>query len=201
MKKLLFKLPLVLIFLTTTSCAEVLKEYSLSYDMTMEVSKPNSVIERSETNKKLSPEDLETSLSFQDENIIITWQITKNGFWYSLANKSKKPIKIHSSEIIIADAESGSKKLKKTNETIVVLGKSFREEYLDFYGNLQDTYFPSIIKDRKGRVEKTVYKSLDLLYDRFVNKPIQILIPIEIEGKIYEYTFTFNTNDINISDY
>ena len=190
------------------SCSSNIRKlsYDLSYNMNLEVAKGKDKKETAELKRKVFISDDEKPLNYKDQYIQAEWQPVRDGLWFSIKNKTDAKIKILWNNAYFSDNESGSFKIEQNNldkytEESVILPESFYENYILPYGNSKDKYFPSkaIIIDNNQQ-EKKLNKFIKNIKDKFISTPVQILMPIEIDGIIYDYRFLFSFNDINVSD-
>ncbi len=143
--------------------------------------------------------------SYDDGQVKIVWEYDPKMFLFRLENKTDKSIKIIWDEALYVN-ENG------------VSGKVVHEgvRYVD-----RDGVQPPTVVIRKGRVNdfmiptnKIYYLNgvgwmtaplwpnrtksetdLDIMRQRYVGKDVQVLLPIEINGVVNEYIFTFNIEE------
>lgn len=204
MKKNL-KLLLISTFLLLNSCASTVEKisYDLVYNINFDVSKNNSPKENIVLKRKIYISDENKNLKFEDEFISTEWDFDREGFWVHIANKTDQKIKILWNNSYFSDNESGSINLKKYNfdkykSVSVIIPESFYENMIYPYKSSKYSYFPEKITTVKNIKSDILYKKIESIYDKFIDKPVQLLIPVEINNQVYEYRFIFKVNEITI---
>jgi hypothetical protein len=224
MKKFLKVLGILSLLLVFTGC---IKQQYVIYDVSLnEVERPtnakkrygkSNISSRIIDNKGVDTSDTITKFTFKDKMISITIQKRSNGFTFDLKNKTSHSLKIIWDEAVYIDTEGkshrvlheGIKLMQKDNpQTPTVIARN---------GTISDAIFVSDYFILSG------YKwiNIDLLNDfaslenssdnilkrmrdganGYLNKNIQILLPIKIENIVNEYIFIFNINSFKVIKY
>ncbi len=206
--KYFIKSLIITALISINSCVSNIKRmsYDVAYNINLEVAKGKEKKQTVEVKRKMYIDEDEKTLKYKDQFIQTEWQLDKEGFWFSIKNNTELKIKIILNEIYFSDDESGSykigyKNLDQFDKETIILPESFYENYILPYGNSKESYFPAraIFLANKNQ-EKNMNIFTKEIRDRFYSTPVQILIPIEIEGQIYDYRFLFSFNDINLTD-
>ena len=151
-------------------------------------------------------------LKFSDDVIDISWSLTAKSLHFELYNKTQNPIKVIWDDVIFVDYEGKSNKV--VHEGIL-------------YINAHDTQPPSTIAGGSHIIDRIIpsdnitfvsgYNSywreanilpnghysteqIKMFREDMINKEIKILMPIEVEGKVTNYTFAFNIDNFRISN-
>lgn len=205
--KNIIKVFIVSSVLLLNSCASNVRRniYDLSYNINFEVSKNKEQKQIAELKKKVLVSEDERPLKYQDDLINTEWILDREGFWFSIKNKTQSKMKIIWKDAYFSDGESGTIDIRKYNidshrTEVTILPDSFYEDYIYPYKSSKYSYFPVKIVTSASVKSKLVAESLEDIYDKFVNKPVQIYVPIEIDEKIYEYRFIFNVNEVKLDD-
>lgn len=148
-----------------------------------------------------------SKLSFIDDAISITWTISLKRFNFTLTNLSDNPIKIIWDSAIYVDTDGASGRVmhdgvkyteaNNSHPPTTIMGNSFISDIVIPTKNIyyetnrymlgwKENYLLPTVDREKERIET--------IGNNMVDKKIKILLPIEIEGKVNNYTFIFNIN-------
>ena len=184
------------------------------YDITLyEIDKPKDSNERYGDSKIITfAENNKTRYSYEDEIIKITWNILlSTEFAFVLENKSDHSIKIIWDDAVYVDVRGQSgrvmhKGVKYTDKNqvqpaSVILKKSTLSDLIVPTDNV---YFEG---GRYGRgwVSNPLFpnqadskKKLLTLTQKYIGKTVKILLPLQIQGTINEYIFSFTIDDFTV---
>ncbi|MFN8578333.1 MAG: hypothetical protein U0354_15955 [Candidatus Sericytochromatia bacterium] len=200
------KLFIISSLLLINSCASSRKlSYELSYNVNLDVAKDKNIKENVVLKKKVFILDEDKNFKFEDQFIKTEWDLERQGIWFNIINKTNEKIKIIWTNAYFSDKELGTIQLKKYNldeykDESIIIPESFYENTFYPYKSSKYSYFQKKIIVRESSSNKKVYKILEDIYEQFINNPIQLLIPIEINGQLHEYRFIFSVNEINLED-
>lgn len=201
------KLIIISSLLLINSCASGMRKvsYDLSYNVNLDVAKNKNVKENVILKKKVFISDEDKNFKYEDQFIKTEWDLERQGIWFNIVNKTNEKIKILWKDAYFSDKEFGTMLLKKYNldeykEESIIIPESFYENTFYPYKSSKYSYFPEQIVVRETSNTKKIYKILEDIYEQFINNPIQLLIPIEINGQINEYRFIFSVNEINLEE-
>lgn len=207
----------ILLFLLSSlflsSCSSFIKTYEITYNMSLEVDKPNNTKELSVLKQKIILSD-KKYFSFSDKNIEIHWVAHKKGFKFILKNKTDNTIRVLWQEAAFSDEYNISQSLLNYQNlyndekypSVILAGTSIEdlvvfnyyiEHNPDSKNISSQTYFPSQIKISDNN-EKYLKNNLHYLKNRFEYSNIKLLLPIQINDKVEEYIFIFKINEIGL---
>ena len=135
---------------------------------------------------------------YEDKYIKIEWEILQSALSFNLLNKTDGSLKVLWNDMSFIDISNNSRRVLsgETREihanlevpsSVVPKGSSFSEIAIPYPRKsfiLNNYLCPQELED-KGKPE--------------IGKEIRILFPIEIEGNVIEYIFTFRVSDIILS--
>jgi hypothetical protein len=179
--------------------------YDLTYNINLDVAKDKNKKENYVLKRKIIISEQDKSLKFEDAFINVEFDLERQGFGFVIKNKTNDKVKIHWKNAFFSDNDFGTIEIKKYNlddyeDVSTIIPESFYENTFYPYKSSKYSYFPEFIITRQAVKTKKVYEALEDIYDKFVNKPVQILIPLEINGELHEYRFIFNVNEINLEN-
>lgn len=156
-------------------------------------------------NKSL--EEGTTSYGYTDSLITIVWQVFDTQFGFNLANNTNHSLKIIWDDAVYIDVDGQSKRVMHSGvkfidrnnpqpPTVVARGSTINDMILPTdnvyfvsgqYGGWHE--HPLFYNSAPTQDELTKLSAL------YVGKSVRVLLPIEIEGTVNEYTFTFKIED------
>lgn len=214
------KILCLFLFLLNSACTYRVKT---SYEYSLENVDNPEKIEFVKTKSFIvdSEDEKETPFNFEDDYIKIKWNPTIREFNFHLLNKTNNTIKVlwDSGSFITPDGENyriinKSKKLNDEEGPTVptpIMKKAFIEDMIYPVGfvayrrslSIKGYYFPGMwiippllptfLKDDYDNEQIQREKELE---DKFKNKNIKILLPIEVGNKIREYIFDFKIENV-----
>ena len=167
-----------------------------------EVERSDVTVERYGGNKVEVVDTL--GIKFEDDLLRIIWIPTKSRFNFTLSNKTQHSMKIIWDEAIYVN-EVG------ISQGVTHLGVKYTDHSISQPpsvvirdGLINDFVLPSDnIYYSSGWVEKALFpnisdsKSISLIKaEKYIGSTVQILLPIEIQGTVNEYIFTFEVEGI-----
>ena len=197
LKKILLLIPMILIL---NSCGTL---YTTTNEVKLkEVEKPQNSKERYGESKIISfEEEGNSKYSFEDDLIKIIWLCTSKSFNFKLENKSDSTIKILWDEASYIDENSSSNKIMHSGIKYIDAGKSQPPTIIIKGANLEDIIIPT----NKVYFNNSYWESANLFKkyinedekEKFINenkdtKIVKVLLPLEIEGVVNEYIFSFS---------
>lgn len=203
MKQLTLATFLTLAALTVSGCATALKSYRPTYDVgLLEIERPASPSNRfgPTTVSKSKSKD---AFTYQDQFVDISWGIQANGLAIALKNKCDNSIKIIWDEASFVDElgkahpliHGGTKFVNKyEHQRPTVLPR--RTWYQDVINSADQ-----VVLGEKGW-EEGMFLPLDLMTeedsrrvaDYFAGKTFKIVLPIQLQETVNDYTFLFKVN-------
>lgn len=199
------KLTCILFLITILQSCAVYRGY---YDVGLQnVERPENVQERyGESQIAHFDEDGETKYRYEDEILEIIWIPTSSSFSFVLQNKTDHSIKIIWDEAVYVNEDglsmrvmhSGVKYIDRNNPqppTTVVRNAKIE----DLIMPTENVYYASG-KYGGWRTNPLFPRSamsqeeLNSLTSRYIGKEVQILLPLEIQGHVNEYLFSFRIN-------
>lgn len=209
-----------LLFIFLFGCATSVKHY-LQYDITLnEVERPPEASEQYGEHKISTTEEGDYKYKFEDEMIKILWLPIPSEFRFFLENKTN-----HSMKIIWKDAayvcekgkshrvmHTGVKYIDRNDlqRSSVVEGKGVISDFIypaDYANYTYDRWIESPLTAGSWHVKPLLPYSQDggnpqkLLNSAisYIDKTIQVLLPIQLEDVAYNYIFTFKVKDVNLA--
>ncbi|SFN09845.1 hypothetical protein SAMN05421738_106192 [Algoriella xinjiangensis] len=194
-------LAVVIAFLTLNSCGTL---YTTINDVKLkEVEKPQNSKERYGESKIISfDEDGNSKYSFEDDLIKIIWLYTSKSFNFKLENKSDSSIKILWDEASYIDENSSSNRIIHSGVKYIDASKPQPPTIIIKKANLEDiiipaknVYFSSSSWEVSNLFKKYLYNEEEkesFLKENIDDKTVKILLPLEVEGVLNEYIFSFN---------
>lgn len=193
MKKAILSVFVVLM----TSCG-VLKFYSGSYDISLK-----------DVNGSIGGDNI-NGLKFSDDVIDVTWRFLSKSLNFDMKNKTGSPIKIIWDDVIYVDVDGVSKKTMHSGVKYIDAHDSQPPTTIVGGSRIEDLIMPSDNVKYKGGYG---WDESDLLLtisenryimestgNRLVGSKIKVLMPIEIDGKVNNYTFTFSIDNFKMDD-
>jgi len=205
MKQYLF---LILVVFLLFGCAS----YRAVYDITLsKVERPSDAKERyGEPNIITFNEEGKTKYSFEDEMIKIIWIPTYDRFYFTLTNKTSHSIKINWDEAVYVDKNGYSKRVTHSMGNYTDKNSPQPPSTVVRNAIITDEIFPAdyVYYDPSlGWALKPLFPYFSVRSEQdlmsqakeYIDKNIQILLPLIIEDVINEYIFVFRINDVKIS--
>jgi hypothetical protein len=209
-----------LFFIFLFGCAASVMHY-LRYDIVLEeVERPPEAKERYREQKISSAEEKGYKYMFEDEMIKILWMSSSAELRFRLENKTN-----HSMKIIWNDAvyvcekgkshrvmHAGVKYINRNNpqRSSIVAGKAGITDFIypaDYANYIYDRWVenplqaggwivkPLLPNSQEGGDPQKLLNSAT----NYIDKTMQVLLPIQLEDVTYNYVFTFKVKDVNLA--
>lgn len=166
--------------------------YQLTYDIKLDVE------------QNISDEFSISDLNYEDEYIKVNWTALTTQFSFSLENKTSKSIKIIWDEAVFVGIDGSSGKVMHSGVKYVDRANSQPPSVIIRQGSLDDMVVPTdnvyYVSGQYGgwrtrpilQTRATTQESLNQMANNNIGKSMQILMPLEINGKLTEYIFVFD---------
>lgn len=147
---------------------------------------------------------------FEDDMVQIIWLVSGVGAYFTLANKTDHSIKIIWDEASYVDTTGSNHRVMHSGVKYIDRDSSQPPTIVIRKGTVTDNIVPtdhiSFSSGEYGGWEKApLLPSADFALDtlktqanKYVNKTIQILLPLEIEGVVNEYIFSFKIGGVEV---
>jgi len=204
---------LISVFLFILGIGNCTTYYRASYNMELlEVERPVQAKERYGQQKIIQFEEEEiTKFSFEDEMIKIIWLPLNERFWVSLENKTDHSIKIIWNETVFVDENKVGQRVTHSGVNYTERNASQPPSVIVRKGILTDVIVPVdniyYVRGEDGgwRISPILpdHKSEDLeetkqIAEKYIDKKLQILLPLQIEDVINEYIFIFTVTKAKV---
>jgi len=209
-----------LLFIFLFGCAASVKHY-LRYDIVLEeVERPPEAEERYREQKISTAEEKGYKYMFEDEMIKILWMPSSAELRFLLENKTDHSIKIIWNEAAYVSEKgkshrvmhTGIKYINRNNpqRSSVVAGKGMITDFIypaDYANYTYDSWVESPLQAGGWIVKPLLPNSQEggdpqkLLNNAtsYIDKTMQVLLPIQLEGVTYNYVFIFKVKDVNLA--
>ncbi|MDA3817724.1 MAG: hypothetical protein PF486_10135 [Prolixibacteraceae bacterium] len=203
------KLKNVILFILIAMMATSCMMYKGYYDMGLqEVERPENAEEQYGESKIVTlEEDGKSKISYEDELIKIVWLPLSTQFSFNLKNKTDHSIKIIWDEAVYVDENgssgrvmhSGVKYTDRNNPqppTIVVKNANIDDiivptDNIYYVSGQYGGWQTKPLLPNKANTEE----ELNTLTQSYIDKKVQVVLPIEIEDTVNEYIFKFKVDD------
>lgn len=200
--------PLALILcLLVVGCA-AFTSYKAHYDIGLtQVERPSDAKERY-GEVEIAPGDSTGQYTFSDGMVDILWICTANGIVFTLENKTGHSIKIIWDETVFVDADGNSQRVMHEGVKYIDRNSPMPPSVVAKKGKITDLIFPAenvyYVSGKYGGWQEAPilpYKNMDELVlqkeaGEYVGKEFQILLALEIEDVVNEYTFSFKIKGV-----
>ncbi len=202
MKKNFYSLVLAL---TMTSCMT----YQGFYNVTLQnVEGPENAKERYGESKIVNfEEEGKTKYSYEDDMIKIVWLPLSTQFCFTMYNKTDHSIKIIWDEAAYVDVNGSSGRVMHAGVKYIDRNNPQPPTVVIKNANIDDIIVPTDnIYYESGQyggwITKPMFpnransqEELNTLTKQYIGKDVKVLLPLEIQGTINEYIFTFKVED------
>jgi hypothetical protein len=198
MKKTIFGLILVL---TLVGCVSFTGRYDLGLQ---EVERPESTRQRYGESKIVSlEEEGTTKYSYEDDIIKIVWLPLSTQFSLILQNKSDHSIRIIWDEAVYVDENGSSGRVIHSGVRLIDRNSPQPPTVVAKNATIDDIIVPTeniyyVSGQYGGWQTAPLFKNsassqeeLDVLTQKYIGKMVKILLPLQIEDTVNEYTFVF----------
>lgn len=201
------KLALILVaMLGMTSCTSY--RYSVHYNVSLaDVERPSVQQEQYSTPviATVTEEGGVQKYSYEDQNITITWQILDQQFDFTLRNNSNHSAHILWDEVVYVDEfgnsgrviHAGIKYVDKNQpmaNTVVARGSMISDVIVPSDNIYMNNIYQGWLKRNLLRSFSDKEEVLINTAEKTIGKTMKIVMPIEIQGVVNEYVFTFKVN-------
>lgn len=204
---------LPLLILITSGCAALdITMHSAEYDIAMDaVERPASISERygDPVITKQDSADI-SKYVYADSIITIAWLPLPSKFYFELENKTNHSMKVIWDEAAFVDPNGRSMRIMHSGIKYTERENSQPSSIIVRGGVLSDLIFPTDYVsytygqyggwNERYMFEPWIERSIEALQPALANKGkrVQVLLPIEVEGIVNEYIFSFVVNDVEI---
>lgn len=183
--------------------------YTAKYDIGMEQVERPSDIEKRYGEAVITKQDTAdvSKYIYADSLISIAWLPYPKQFEFVLENKSEHTMKLIWDESAFVDSNGQSHRIMHKGVKFTERNNSMPPSIVVRGGMISDLIYPSdyVSWEYSSWVEKGIFEpwaeysvsNLQPAKDH-VGKSVQVLLPIEIEGNVNEYIFTFKVNDVEL---
>ncbi|MCF8363445.1 MAG: hypothetical protein K9G70_12575 [Prolixibacteraceae bacterium] len=203
------KLKNVILFILIATMATSCMMYKGYYDMGLqEVERPENAEEQYGESKIVTlEEDGKSKISYEDELIKIVWLPLTTQFSFNLKNKTDHSIKIIWDEAVYVNENGSSGRVmhagvKYTDRnnpqppTIVVKNANIDDiivptDNIYYVSGQYGGWRTKPLLPNKANTEE----ELNTLTQNYIDKTVQVVLPIEIEDTVNEYIFKFKVDD------
>jgi len=210
--KYLFSLIILIAIFSHSNCTESItpktdspelpKYYYLKYDISLwKVEKPSMAKEKAGNSQIISN-------IYEDEFINISWAIDPIAIAFTLLNKTDHSLKIIWDEAVFVDAIGGNHRIFHSGVRYIDRNAPQSPSIIVRKGQLTDTIYPTDYVHFSDEWEEEPILphsesggDPELLLEEgklYIGSTLQILLPLEINGKINEYIFVFKINDVTL---
>lgn len=210
--KYLFSLIILIAIFSHSNCTESItpktdypelpKYYYLKYDISLwKVEKPSMAKEKA-GNSQI------TNNIYEDEFINISWAIDPLTIAFTLLNKTDHSLKIIWDEAVFVDPIGRNHRIFHSGVRYIDRNAPQPPSIIVRKGQLTDTIYPTDYVHFSDEWEEEPILPYsesggdpELLFEEgklYIGSTIQILLPLEINGKINEYIFVFKINDVTL---
>jgi hypothetical protein len=205
-------LVLGLIVLFIFGCA-MLRMHMLNYSISLiEVERPMEAKERYGEQKITYIDEEDYSYAFEDEMIRILWLPTSSKMAFLLENKTDYSIRIIWDEAAYVDENGQSHRVMHSGVRYIERDNPKPPSVVVRKGKLTDVIFPTdyVVSGSSGWEETPILPDSQMGGDpqkllgnakKYINKTIQILLPIQIEEFTNDYIFIFKINDVEYTGF
>lgn len=202
MRKIIYALILVVMM---TSCMT----YQGFYNVELQnVERPENAKERYSESKIVNfEEEGKTKYSYEDDMIKIVWLPLSTQFGFTLQNKTDHSIKIIWDEAVYVDPNGSSGRVMHAGVKYIDRNNPQPPTVIVKNANIDDMIVPTdniyyvsgqyggwrtkpMLPNRANTQEE-----LNALTQQYIGKEVRVLLPLEIQGTVNEYIFTFKVED------
>lgn len=202
MKNLFFLLALTVVM---TSCMSYQGFYSVGLQ---NVERPENTKERYGESKIVNfEEEGKTKYSYEDDMIKIVWLPLSTQFGFTMHNKTEHSIKIVWDEAVFVDVNGSSGRIMHAGVKYIDRNNPQPPTVVVKNANIEDIVVPTdnvyyLRGQYGGWVTNPIFpnkantqEELNTLAKQYIGKEVKVLLPLEIQGTINEYIFTFKVED------
>jgi hypothetical protein len=202
MRKIIYALILAVMM---TSCMTYQGFYNVGLQ---NVERPENAKERYGESKIVNfEEEGKTKYSYEDDMIKIVWLPLSTQFGFTLQNKTDHSIKIIWDEAVYVDPNGSSGRVMHTGVKYIDRNNPQPPTVIVKNANIDDMIVPTdniyyvsgqyggwrtkpMLPNRANTQEE-----LNALIQQYIGKEVRVLLPLEIQGTVNEYIFTFKVED------
>jgi hypothetical protein len=147
---------------------------------------------------------------FEDGFVKIVWTPTALEVALELTNKTSNPIKIIWDDAKFIDSEGNQQRAIHSKVKLSEVDKPQEPSIVEQSGSLSDTVIPAdniIYRDARWQ-KKPMFPNFavsrkaehfDDDVQAFVGKSFKVILPLETDGTVHEYSFTFKISDVEVT--
>ncbi len=138
---------------------------------------------------------------FEDSLVRVGWVTSADGLAFQLTNKTSQSIRLLWDQAAIVDEYGVSHRVShngalntqafSVQPPSVIVRKSIFEDVVMPGGKTR--IFPTLVT---GPDKEQLTSGLEW----YRGKPLQVLLPLQAQGEVYEYLFVFRVNDVHLSE-
>ena len=190
--------------------------YNAYYDMSLNIDLPTKINKELGSKTKMDLTDKgKDYFNYEDKDFSIAIKPSNIGFNFKIQNKTDDTIKIIWDNSAMINEDNNTERLlhagtsymdgNKTQLPSIIVKHTSILEYVAPQNSLRmndgewstESYFVSTVFGKNIDVKALALKQEMVLKNRFKNRIIKLLLPIEINNKISYYTFNFKVDDVN----
>ena len=193
-------------FIILTGCIQLHTAY---YNIDLkEVERPAKTKERYGEQKisKINENGID-KYTFEDEMVKIIWLPTAQNVNFELTNKTNHSIKIIWDETVFVDPKRASHKVMHSGVKYIDRNNSQPPSVIVKNGSISDVLIPTdgVMFLGSSWIESPIFLNqgtdqaqLKVSAESYIGNIIQVLLPLQIEGVINEYLFSFEVKSVVI---
>lgn len=147
---------------------------------------------------------------FEDGFVKIVWTPTSSEVALELTNKTSGPIKIAWDDVKFIDDQGKQQRAVHSGTKYSEINKPQEPSVIERNGSLSDAVFPAdnvVYRDARWQRDPmfpnfAVSRNAEHFDDdvqQYVGKSFKLLLPLEAEGTVYEYSFTFKISNVVVA--
>jgi hypothetical protein len=149
-------------------------------------------------------ESSNNSLTFADENINIDWIFSNQQLSFVLNNKTGNPIKIDWNQVSYVDISGNAQRVMHEGVKYAERNEHLTSSLIPPTAKLEDIIFPSdnVSYYQGGKYSSSRWEEKPMFLEgeeakRFEGKSFSVFMPMEINGEVKNYTFTFDVKGVS----
>lgn len=135
---------------------------------------------------------------YEDEYIKINWEILQSSLSFNILNKTNRSLKILWNNMSFTDVSNNSRRVVSGETRVIHANLEIPSSVISKGSSLSDI---AVTYPRKSFIVNyyNCPQELEDMGKPEIGKEIRILFPIEYDGNVKEYIFTFHVNEITLS--
>jgi len=205
------KLSFIFIAIIATSCVAMLTSPATYKVGLIEVERPeDATIRYGDYRINNVMEDSKSKYTYEDELMKISWFVGSTQFSFVLENKSNQTLKINWDEAAYITHTGSTERIMHSGVKYTEKNNSQPASIVVKNGHITDLIMPTsnvyYVSGQYGGWRETplflIVKSdieKNAALETYKDKKVKVLLPIEVEGVVNEYIFSFEVEDIILS--